>query len=107
MAAKLKKKTDITADKIIEDEPLEFGAMKDDDELDAESNRLPGEEVWEREALVSTKSTFSQSLSVLCFAFWLVSNNAIPNRKVTQLKSLSCKAASRLPGKEVGQQEAR
>ena len=55
VAAKLKKSTDITADKIVEDEPLEFGAAPDEDEEEA-ADRLPGEVTWEREALVSTKS---------------------------------------------------
>ena len=61
MAAKLKKSTDITADKIVEDEPLEFGAAPDDDEEDA-AERLPGEVTWEREALVSTKSECTPAL---------------------------------------------
>ena len=58
VAAKLKKKkkTDVTADKIVEDEPLEFGAQKDDEELEEIEARLPAEDVWEREALISTKS---------------------------------------------------
>ena len=57
VAAKLKKKkTDITVDKIVEDEPLEFGAQKDDEELEEIEARLPAEDVWEREALISTKS---------------------------------------------------
>ena len=55
VAAKLKKSTDITASKIVEDEPLEFGAAPDEDEEEA-ADRLPGEVTWEREALVSTKS---------------------------------------------------
>lgn len=56
VAGKLKKKTDITAEKIVKDEPLEFGRMQDEDEEEHAAARLPGEEVWEREALISTKS---------------------------------------------------
>lgn len=56
VAAKLKKKTDITVDRIVEDELLEFGAQKDDEELEELEARLPAEDVWEREALISTKS---------------------------------------------------
>ena len=62
MAAKLKKSTDITADKIVEDEPLEWGPAPDEDEEEA-ADRLPGEVTWEREALVSTKSERAPTLS--------------------------------------------
>ena len=61
VAAKLKKSTDITASKIVEDEPLEFGAAPDEDEEEA-ADRLPGEVTWEREALVSTKSECTPTL---------------------------------------------
>ncbi len=63
MAGKLKKKTDITAEKIVKDQPLEFGRMVDDEEEEEAAARLPGEEVWEREALISTKS---EPLSLTC-----------------------------------------
>ena len=57
VAGKLKKtKTDITAEKIVTDQPLEFGRMQDEEEEEEAAARLPGEEVWQREALISTKS---------------------------------------------------
>ena len=57
VAGKLKKTTtDITAEKIITDQPLEFGRIRDEEEEEEAARRLPGEEVWEREALISTKS---------------------------------------------------
>ena len=57
VASKLQKKTtDITAEKIIEDQPLKFGRERDEEEEGEIAARLPGEEVWEREALISTKS---------------------------------------------------
>lgn len=70
VAAKLKKKTDITADKIIEDEPLESGAARDEDDDEIEA-KLPAEHVWEREALVSTKSEPTQALQFHCVPLWL------------------------------------
>ncbi|CAL5220021.1 g1967 [Coccomyxa viridis] len=56
VAGKLKKKTDITAEKIVTDKPLEFGRVVDEEEEEEAAARLPGEEIWEREALISTKS---------------------------------------------------
>lgn len=63
VAAKLKKKKkmDITADKTVEDEQLDFGALKDDGELATVSDRLPGKEVWEREAQMSAPRVCSGS----------------------------------------------
>ena len=63
VAGKLKKKTDITAEKIVTDKPLEFGRVVDEEEEEEAAARLPGEEIWEREALISTKSEPSLTMT--------------------------------------------